>query len=70
MLYVVLLSGLQAMCLLYFQHMFLVLELCEGGELADALKAKEHFDESCVKTIMKRLSSAVSYLHKNGKSKH
>ncbi|XP_041354063.1 serine/threonine-protein kinase 33-like [Gigantopelta aegis] len=47
------------------QHMFLVLELCEGGELADALKVKNHYDESSVKTIMKQLSSAISYLHKN-----
>lgn len=47
--------------------MFLVMELCEGGELADALKEKKYFMESEVKVITKELASAIAYLHKSGK---
>lgn len=46
--------------------MYLVMELCEGGELADALKARERIPEDECKIIMTRLASAISYLHKNG----
>ena len=46
--------------------MFLVMELCEGGELAEALKEKKSFNESVVRTITKELASAIAYLHKNG----
>lgn len=46
--------------------MYLVMELCEGGELADALKTRERMSEEECKIIMSRLASAISYLHKNG----
>ena len=49
--------------------MYLVMELCENGELADILKDKGSFDERDVKTIVEKLASAISYLHKNGKNK-
>lgn len=48
------------------QKMYLVMELCEGGELADALKSQERIPEEECKIIMTRLASAISYLHKNG----
>lgn len=47
------------------KKMYLVMELCEGGELADALKARERIPEEECKIIMSRLASAISYLHKN-----
>ena len=43
------------------------MELCEGGELADVLSQKKYFTEKDTKTIMSRVASAISYLHKNGK---
>lgn len=46
-------------------RMFLVMELCEGGELADELKKKGHLNESDTKNILERLASAISYLHKH-----
>ena len=46
--------------------MYLVMEFCEGGELADVLKEKKYFMESEVKMITKELASAIAYLHKNG----
>ena len=47
--------------------MYLIMELCEGGELADVLSQKKYFTEKDTKTIMSRVASAISYLHKNGK---
>ncbi|XP_063403821.1 serine/threonine-protein kinase 33-like isoform X1 [Mytilus trossulus] len=46
------------------KKMFLVMELCEGGELADVLREKEKFSESDTKVIMKKMFDAISYLHK------
>lgn len=46
------------------KKMYLVMELCEGGELADALKLKKSYDEADTKVIVKKLASAISYLHK------
>ena len=51
---------------LFLQRMYLVMELCEGGEMADILKEKKYFMESEVKIITKELCSAIAYLHKNG----
>ena len=42
------------------------MELCEGGELADALKEKQAFSEHDTKVIMTKLADAISYLHKRG----
>ncbi|KAK3602891.1 hypothetical protein CHS0354_018755 [Potamilus streckersoni] len=47
------------------KRMYLVMELCEGGELADALKERKYFPESEVKKITKKLASAITYLHKH-----
>ncbi|XP_045197496.1 serine/threonine-protein kinase 33-like isoform X2 [Mercenaria mercenaria] len=46
------------------KRMYLVMELCTGGELAEALKEKKYFMESEVKVITKELASAIAYLHK------
>ncbi|XP_067675965.1 serine/threonine-protein kinase 33-like [Haliotis asinina] len=46
-------------------RMFLVMELCDGGEMADSLKDNKHFSEADTKTVIRRLASAISYLHKN-----
>ena len=48
--------------------MYLIIEFCEGGELAKLLEKKGRFSETETKTIMAKLSSAVSYLHKHGES--
>ena len=58
-------SDILLICL--FQRMFLVMELCAQGELADALKDKKYFMESEVKLMTKELAGAIAYLHKNGK---
>lgn len=47
--------------------MYLVMELCEHGELADMLKSQQYFKEDEVRMIIRDLASAISYLHKNGK---
>ncbi|XP_013383603.1 serine/threonine-protein kinase 33 [Lingula anatina] len=47
------------------KRMYLVLELCDQGELADVLKEKGKFTEAETKTIMRNLASAIQYLHKN-----
>ena len=47
--------------------MYLIMELCEGGELADVLKEKGPFSEEETRTIVARLTSAIAYLHKKGK---
>lgn len=48
------------------KKMYLVMELCTGGELADVLKEKKYFSEVETKQIMERLASGIAYLHKNG----
>nr|KAG5706822.1 hypothetical protein BaRGS_004157 [Batillaria attramentaria] len=48
------------------KKMYLVMELCTGGELADVLKEKNYFSEAETKIIMERLASGLAYLHKNG----
>lgn len=47
------------------KKMYLVMELCEGGELADVMKNREPLPENECKIIMTRLANAISYLHKN-----
>ena len=46
--------------------MYLLMELCEGGELADVLKEKQTFSEEDTKVIMTKMAAATSYLHKTG----
>ena len=49
------------------QRMYLVMELCTGGELADVLKEHKLFTETETKQIMQKLAGAISYLHRHGK---
>ncbi|KAK6105622.1 Protein kinase domain family protein [Brugia pahangi] len=44
-------------------HIYLVMELLEGGELLTRIKKMETFTEAQAGKIMKQLVSAVSYLH-------
>lgn len=46
--------------------MYLVMELCEHGELADILKIQKFFPEDDARKIIRDLASAISYLHKHG----
>ena len=48
--------------------MYLIMELCEHGELANLLKEQGHFAEDDTREIIRDLASAISYLHKNGES--
>jgi len=50
----------------YFEdarRIFIVMELCKGGELFTQIVKRNHFTESQAAIIMKQLFSAVSYLH-------
>ena len=49
------------------QRMYLVMELCTGGELADVLKEHKMFAEAETKQIMLKLAGAIAYLHRHGK---
>lgn len=46
------------------KKMYLVMELCEGGELFDVLKERQTFCEKDTKVIMTKMAKATSYLHK------
>lgn len=55
----------------YFEtdsKVYLVLDLCRGGELLDYLNSqyRHHFDESVVRTYVKQIVGAVVYLHEHG----
>ena len=43
---------------------YLVTELCEGGELFDEIMARNRFEEKDAAPIMKQLLSAINYCHK------
>lgn len=47
-------------------HVYLVMELLSGGELLERIRRKQHFSESEASVIMRRLLSAVSYMHQSG----
>ncbi|XP_069079771.1 serine/threonine-protein kinase 33 isoform X3 [Pleurodeles waltl] len=46
------------------KRMYLVMELCEGGELKEILQRKKHLSESETRHIIHSLASAIAYLHK------
>ena len=48
------------------QKVFLILELCQGGELSDLLKEKKAFKEDEAKVLMRMLIEAVVYMHGKG----
>ncbi|XP_034377474.1 serine/threonine-protein kinase 33 [Arvicanthis niloticus] len=45
------------------QKMYLVMELCEDGELKEVLDQKGHFSENETRLIIQSLASAIAYLH-------
>lgn len=58
---------IQYVCLCaILQRMYLVTELCEGGDLKDLLQKNKHFTEEETRHIIKSLSEAIVYLHKKG----
>ncbi|XP_054827693.1 serine/threonine-protein kinase 33 [Eublepharis macularius] len=46
------------------KRMYLVMELCEDGELKEILHRKGHFSENETRHIIQSLASAIAYLHK------
>lgn len=50
----------------YLQKIFLVMELCEKGELSKFLESRGTLSESETRLVMHRLISAISYLHRLG----
>lgn len=49
--------------------MYLVMELCEDGELKEVLDTKGHFSENETRLIIQSLASAIAYLHNKGKKR-
>ncbi|XP_039625304.1 ribosomal protein S6 kinase alpha-4 [Polypterus senegalus] len=47
-------------------HVYLVMELLKGGELLERIKKKKHFSEAEASQIMRKLVSAVSFMHDAG----
>nr|XP_048316473.1 serine/threonine-protein kinase 33 isoform X1 [Myodes glareolus]XP_048316474.1 serine/threonine-protein kinase 33 isoform X1 [Myodes glareolus]XP_048316475.1 serine/threonine-protein kinase 33 isoform X1 [Myodes glareolus]XP_048316476.1 serine/threonine-protein kinase 33 isoform X1 [Myodes glareolus] len=45
------------------KQMYLVMELCEDGELKEVLDTKGHFSENETRLIIQSLASAIAYLH-------
>ncbi|XP_005380280.1 PREDICTED: serine/threonine-protein kinase 33 isoform X2 [Chinchilla lanigera] len=45
------------------KKMYLVMELCEDGELKEILDRKRHFSENETRWIIQSLASAIAYLH-------
>jgi serine/threonine kinase 33 len=48
------------------KKMFLVMELCDQGDLKGVLSKKGHLTEDETRIIMKKLASAVAYMHDHG----
>lgn len=47
------------------KDLYLVMELCTGGELFDRIIKSGHFSERYAASIMKQILSAVAYCHAN-----
>lgn len=48
----------------HFQMIYLVTELCDGGELKELLQRKSFFSEDETRHIIYSLADAVVYLHR------
>jgi len=46
--------------------MYLVMELCDGGELSKLLHEHGALSEEETRVIMEQIARAISYLHRNG----
>ncbi|SBS83625.1 calcium-dependent protein kinase 6 (CDPK6) [Plasmodium ovale curtisi] len=44
---------------------YIVMELCEGGELMNKIKNSQNFNEGYVKNIMFQILCAIAYMHSN-----
>ena len=51
---------------LYLQKVYLVMELCEFGELKTILFKHGPFSEESARHVIRDLANAIVYLHKNG----
>lgn len=47
------------------KKMYLIMELCKGGELSEVLRRKSYFKEEEAKAVMHSLTEAVVYMHDN-----
>uniref|UniRef100_UPI00398E3F8E serine/threonine-protein kinase 33 isoform X2 n=1 Tax=Pristiophorus japonicus TaxID=55135 RepID=UPI00398E3F8E len=47
------------------KRVYLVTEVCEGGELSTILHRKKHLSEKETRHVIQSLASAIAYLHKN-----
>ncbi len=47
-------------------HTYIVLQLLRGGELLQRIRKKQHFTETEAAQIMKKLVSAVNFMHNQG----
>lgn len=47
-------------------HTYLVLELLSGGELLERIRKKKNFSEAEASTIIRKLASAVEFMHGRG----
>lgn len=45
--------------------MYIVTELCTGGELFDKIQESNHFGEKDAADVMQQIMTAINYLHKN-----
>lgn len=45
------------------KYIYLVTELCTGGELFDEIDARKRFNEKDAAVIMKQVLSAIAYCH-------
>jgi calcium-dependent protein kinase len=48
------------------RNIYLVMELCQGGELFDRILAEGHFSEKQAAELMKQILGCIYYLHENG----
>lgn len=48
------------------KHIYLVLELLQGGELLDRIMRKGQYNERDASLLMKNLLSALNYMHSKG----
>ncbi|GFN75605.1 serine/threonine-protein kinase 33 [Plakobranchus ocellatus] len=48
------------------KKMYLIMEVCEGGDLAKLLQKRQHLSEADTKQVMFSLAEAIKYLHQVG----
>lgn len=48
------------------KSVWLIMDICEGGELFDRIQADGHFTEQNAATVMRQIFKAVGYMHTNG----